>query len=80
MAASLTEDAARAGVALEAPALEAARASLALGSGMVLERWAMGEAFDPGLAERASAALRRGMERSPSPSRSRSRPSKRSEP
>jgi AcrR family transcriptional regulator len=43
------------------PPVDEARMVLALGSGLVLERWAMGEEAIGDLPERAAATIRRGM-------------------
>jgi AcrR family transcriptional regulator len=59
----LAGDAERLGLDLTEPAEDVARMCMALGAGMVLERWALGNAFDPGLMPRASEAVERGVTR-----------------
>jgi AcrR family transcriptional regulator len=61
LAEAMVHDLGRAGQSAAEPPVDAARMALALGSGLVLEHWAMGDEAIGDLPERAAAALRRGM-------------------
>jgi AcrR family transcriptional regulator len=57
----MAPDLARTGQQATVPPIDEARMVLALGSGLVLERWAMGDEAIGDLPERAAATIRRGM-------------------
>jgi hypothetical protein len=61
MAEVMALDPGHAGQSAAAPPSDEARMALALGSGLVLERWAMGDEAMGDLPERAAAAIRRGI-------------------
>jgi AcrR family transcriptional regulator len=58
---AMTHDLGRAGQSAAGSYVDEARMALALGAGLVLERWAMGDVAMADLAERAMATIRRGM-------------------
>jgi AcrR family transcriptional regulator len=66
----MAHDPARAGQPVGKPPVDDARIALALGSGLVLEHWAIGDDMIGPLIERAAATLSRGMV-APGPARAR---------
>jgi len=68
----MAHDLGRAGQSAGKPPVDEARTALALGSGLVLEHWAMGDETIGKLVERAAATIGRGMV-SPRPARPRKR-------
>src|SRR5687768_1834518 len=58
---AMAHDLGRTDQSVAEPPVDAARMALALGSGLVLERWAMGDEAIGDLPERAAATMRRGM-------------------
>jgi AcrR family transcriptional regulator len=75
MAEVMAHDPRRAGRSAAEPPVDEARVALALGSGLVLERWAMGDEAMGDLPERAAATIRHAMV-SPRPARARRRKKK----
>ena len=70
LAEAMAHDLGRAAQSAAEPPVDEARMALALGSGLVLERWAMGDEAIGDLPERAASTMRRGMV-SPRPARAR---------
>jgi AcrR family transcriptional regulator len=75
LAETMEYDLGRAGQSAALPPVDEARMALALGSGLVLERWALGDEAIGDFPERAAATIRRGMV-SPRPARARRRKKK----